>query len=214
VWRPSSDARLLAQVVSESRLAYEKDVLDLFTGSGALALSMARDGARSVTAIDISRRSLLSVRLNARRNNLRVRTLRGDLFTSVSDESFDLIVANPPYVPGAESLPTRGIARAWEGGLDGRVLVDRLLADAPSHLRPGGRLVIIHSSMTGERRTCDMLRAQGLRTEVLARHRGPVGPIGQGRMALLRDRGLLDDSHGNGEEDLVVVCGTLETTAS
>jgi release factor glutamine methyltransferase len=171
---------------------------------------MAFDGARSVTAVDISRRALLSVRLNARRNNVRVRTLRGDMFTPVSGDSFDLIVANPPYVPGDEALPTRGIARAWEGGLDGRVLVDRLLTDAPRHLRPGGRLLVIHSSFTGERKTCDRLRSAGLKAEVLARHTGPLGPLGRARLDVLRDRGLLDDRDGAEEEALVVMCGTRD----
>jgi release factor glutamine methyltransferase len=211
VWPPHSDARLLAQVVSQTRLATGKDVLEVFAGSGALALSMAVDGARSVTAVDISRRALLSIRLNARRNNVRIRTLRGDLFAPLLGESFDLIVANPPYVPGQESLPTRGIARAWEGGLDGRILVDRLLTDAPRHLRRGGSLIVIHSSMTGERETCAGLRAAGLRTEVLMRHRGPLGPIGRARAGVLRERGLLDDREASEEEeDLVVICGTRE----
>jgi release factor glutamine methyltransferase len=204
---------LLAQVVSESRLASGKDVLEVFTGSGALALSMASDGARSVTAVDISRRALLSVRLNARRNDVRVRVLRGDLFAPVWGESFDLIVANPPYVPGDKGLPTRGIARAWEGGWSGRVLVDRLLTDGPAHLRPGGKLLIVHSSFTGERETCDGLEAAGLRAEVLARHRGPLGPIGRARLAVLRERGLLDDRDGSDEEDLVVICGHLDAPA-
>jgi release factor glutamine methyltransferase len=215
VWRPHSDARFIAQVVSESHLATGKDVLDIFAGSGALALSMAMDGARSVTAVDISRRALLSIRLNARRNNLRVRTLRGDLFAPLAGESFDLIVANPPYVPGEEALPARGIARAWEGGFDGRKLVDRLLADAPRHLRPGGRLLVIHSSMTGERKTCAGMQAAGLQTEVLARHRGPLGPIGRARLSVLQERGLLDDQDGaEEEEDLIVICGTREALAS
>jgi release factor glutamine methyltransferase len=214
VWPPHSDARLLAQTVFESSMARGKDVLDVFTGSGALALSMAMGEARSVTAIDISRRALLSVRCNARRNKVHVRTLRGDLFSPVAGETFDLIVANPPYVPGDEALPSRGIARAWEGGLDGRVLVDRLLAEGPRHLRPGGRLLIVHSSLTGERQTCHGLRAAGMRAEVLARHRGPLGPIGQARVALLRDRGLLDDPQGGDDEDLVVMCGTLQAPAS
>jgi release factor glutamine methyltransferase len=214
VWPPHSDARLLAQTVFESGMARGRNVLDVFTGSGVLALSMAMDGARSVTAIDISRRALLSVRYNARRNKVRLRTLHGDLFSPVAGETFDLIVANPPYVPGDEALPNRGIARAWEGGLDGRVLVDRFLADGPRHLRPGGRLLIVHSSLTGERQTCDGLRAAGLRAEVLARHRGPLGPIGQARAAMLRERGLLDDAEGGHDEDLVVLCGTLEAPAS
>jgi release factor glutamine methyltransferase len=190
VWRPHSDARMLAQLVAERRLAAGADVLDVFTGSGALALAAGASGARSVTAVDISRRALLTVRLNARRNGMSVRTLRGDLFAPVDGEAFDLIVANPPYYPGGEELPERGLARAWEGGPDGRVLVNRLCDGAPAHLRPGGRLLVVHNTMIGERQTRERLEAGGLQTEVLLRHHGPLGPVGRAAVALLRERGI------------------------
>jgi release factor glutamine methyltransferase len=190
VWRPHSDARMLARLVAEHGLAAGADVLEVFTGSGALAVAAARCDARSVTAIDISRRALVTVRLNARRNGTRVRTLRGDLFAPVLGETFDLILANPPYYPGAEDLPERGLARAWEGGPDGRALVDRLCEEVPDHLRPGGRLLVVHNTMIGERQTRERLEASGLHTEVLLRHSGPYGPVGRAAVALLRERGL------------------------
>jgi release factor glutamine methyltransferase len=181
---------MLAQLVAERRLAAGADVLDVFTGSGALAVAAAREGARSVTAVDISRRALLTARLNARRNGLSIRTLRGDLFAPVDGETFDLIVANPPYYPGGEDLPERGLARAWEGGPDGRVLVDRLCDGAPGHLRRGGRLLVVHNTMIGERQTRERLEAGGLQTEVLLRHPGPLGPVGREAVKLLRERGI------------------------
>ncbi len=203
VWRPHSDARMLAQLVAEHRLAAGADVLDVFTGSGALAIAAARGGARSVTAIDLSRRALLTARLNAGRNGARVRTLRGDLFAPVAEEAFDLIVANPPYYPGGEALPARGLARAWEGGSDGRILVDRLCEGAPRHLRPGGRLLVVQNTMIGENRTLERLEEGGLRTEVLLRHRGPLGPVGRAAAARLRERGL-DVAE---QEETVVISG-------
>jgi release factor glutamine methyltransferase len=204
VWRPSTDARLLAGLVAERRLAAGAEVLEVFTGSGALAVAAALGGARSVTAVDVSRRALLTARLNAQRNGARVRTLRGDLFAPVAGETFDLILANPPYFPGGETLPTRGPERAWEGGPDGRVLVDRFCAEAPRHLRPGGRVLIIHNAMTGEGQTRERLEAGGLRTEVLLRHRGPYGPVGRAAAALLRERGLEPP-----EQDEIVVISAL-----
>ena len=203
VWRPHSDARMLAQLVAESGFATGVDVLDVFTGSGALALAAAASGARRVTAVDLSRRALLTVRLNALRNQLRVRTLRGDMFAPVAAESFDLIVANPPYYPGGEALPERGLARAWEGGPDGRLLVDRLCREAPAQLRAGGRLLMVHNTMIGERQSLEALEAAGLRTQVLLRHRGPYGPVGEAAAALLRERGVdVPDA-----EETVVISG-------
>jgi release factor glutamine methyltransferase len=209
VWRPHSDARMLAQLVAERALATGADVLDVFTGSGVLALAAATGGARSVTAIDISRRALVSVRLNARRNGVEVRTLRGDLFAPVAGERFDLILANPPYFPGADTLPTHGAARAWEGGRDGRVLVDRLCAEAPRHLRPSGTLLVVHNSMIGEPQTRERLEAGGLRTEVLLRHRGRLGSVGRATVARLREPGLIDGPGSDGFEEILVMSATM-----
>jgi release factor glutamine methyltransferase len=204
---------MLARVVSAHGWAVEKDVLDVFTGSGALALASAREGARSVTSIDISRRALVSVWLNARRAGVRVTLRRGDVLAPVAGQKFDLILANPPYLPGDETLPARGPARAWEGGHDGRVLVDRLLDDVSDHLRPGGRVLIVHSSLTGEAQTCERMRRAGLRPEVMARHHGPLGTVGRARIAMLRERGLLAAGDGNEHEEILVISGVATPRA-
>ena len=112
-------------------------VLDVCTGSGALAISAALAGARSVTAVDVSWRALATVRINARLNGARVRTRRGELLDAVPGEAFDLIAANPPYLPSPGALPTRGPARHTEAGPDGRILLDRLIAGAPELERAG-----------------------------------------------------------------------------
>ena len=161
VWRPHNDAVMIARLVAERGLAVEADVLDMFTGSGALAVTAARLGARSVTAVDVSRRALASARLNARRNGVSVRTRRSDLFASLGDEAYDLILANPPYYPGESELPRRGIARAWDGGEQGRVLIDALCAQVPPRLRPGGVLVLVHASFNGESETVRRLEHGG-----------------------------------------------------
>jgi release factor glutamine methyltransferase len=72
-----------------------------------------------------------------------VRTRHGDLLEAVHGERFDLIVANPPYVPAAtDELPVNGAERAWDAGRDGRALIDRICATAPAHLRAGGSLLL------------------------------------------------------------------------
>ncbi|HMC07124.1 MAG TPA: HemK2/MTQ2 family protein methyltransferase [Solirubrobacterales bacterium] len=207
VLRPPSDCWLLVSVVREHRLARDATVLDVFTGSGALGVAAALDGARAVTATDVSRRAVLNSRLNARLNGVRIRALRGDLFEPVRGERFDLILANPPYVPGeSDELPTRGPARAWEGGVDGRALLDRFGAGVADHLTPGGSVLIVHSSLAGERATVDCLAGSGLEAEVVARRKGPLGPIGSARAELLERRALL--APGERREELVVIRGT------
>lgn len=195
---------MLVGVMRERGLARDAEVLDVFTGSGVLAVAAAMAGARSVTAVDISRRAALTARVNGRLNGVRVRGLRGDLFDPVDGEEFDLITANPPYVPSADDgLPSAGSARAWEGGRTGRLLVDRFAADAAGHLAPGGTVLMVVSSLTGEEETLAALRAGRLEPEVVARHRGPLGPLVSARAEMLERRGLL--APGEREEEMLVI---------
>lgn len=204
VFQPRSDARLLAAAMRRRGLASGARVLDVFTGSGALAVAAAQEGAREVTAVDVSRRALLTTWVNARRNGVRVRLRRGDLLAPVAGERFELILANPPYVPGAsDELPRAGAARAWEAGGDGRALLDRLCAEAPAHLAPGGTLLLVQSSVCGEQATLDRLYAAGLDPERVAAERGPLGPLMRSRAELLEARGLL--APGEREEELLAI---------
>jgi release factor glutamine methyltransferase len=207
VFRPRSDTWLLAEALRAQTIGARTRVLDVCAGSGALAVSAALRGARRVTAVDVSRRALLAVRLNARVNGVRVRTLRGDLFAPVAGERFDLIVSNPPYLPAAEDeLPRGGAARAWDAGRDGRVLLDRICEQAPAHVRPGGTILLVHSSLCDGETTLRMLERGGLEAEVLTRRHGPLGPVLAGRARMLERRGLL--APGAREEDVLVIRGT------
>src|SRR5919197_2150815 len=142
VFRPISDTWLLADALDREPLPPGARVLDLCSGSGALAVRAALGAARHVTAVDVSRRAIATIRLNAALNRVRVRVRRGDLYGAVAGERFDAIVSNPPYVPAeSDELPARGLARAWDAGRDGRALLDRVCADAPAHLEPGGALL-------------------------------------------------------------------------
>ena len=204
VFQPRPDTWLLAARLC-GELRPGATVLDVCTGSGAIAVSAALAGAGAVTAIDVSRRAVLSARLNARLNGVRVRALRGDLLAPVAGERFDAIVSNPPYLPAEEDeeLPRRGPERAWDAGLDGRVLLDRICDAAPAHLAPGGFLLLVHSSLTGEERTVARLAARGLEVEVIERRRGALGPLLAARAGRLEARGLLRP--GEREEEMLIV---------
>jgi len=195
---------MLADVLREH--APGADVLDLCTGSGVLAVSAALAGARSVTAVDVSRRAVLTARLNGLLNGRRIRTRRGNLLDAVPGERFDVIVANPPYLPAIADDP-RGLLRATEAGPDGRLFVDRLIDRAPDHLRPGGVLLVVHSSINGVDPSLERLERTGLEPDLAAAHRGPLGPILTERVPVLEERGLL--APGEREEDVVVVRGRV-----
>jgi release factor glutamine methyltransferase len=151
---PGPDARLLADVLREQTLPPRARVLELCAGSGVLALTAAQRGA-VVTAVDVAHRAALSVRATARVNGLRVRVLRGDLYAPVAGERFDLVVAAPPA---------------------DRVLLDRIVAGAPDHLRTGGTLLLVHPAAAGTDHTLAAFEAVGLEGDVVARRRGAHGP--------------------------------------
>lgn len=204
VFEPRSDTWMLVDAISEQAVA-GMDVLELCTGSGVVAVAAALRGA-NVTATDVSRRALLSARLNARVNGVHVRTRRGDLFAAVDGERFDLIVANPPYLPATtDELPADGAERAWDAGRDGRALLDPICTAAPAHLRRGGALLVLHSSLCDTRRTEMALAAGGLDVDVLLRHRGTLGPIMRERASSLWADGRL--TPGSLDEDIVIIRG-------
>jgi release factor glutamine methyltransferase len=210
VFSPPSDAHVLAGVLRAH--AAGRDVLDVCTGSGILAVSAALAGARSVTAVDVSRRALLAARVNGLLNGVRVRTRRSDLLDGLGSERFDVIVSNPPYLPALSDAPPQGLERATEAGPDGRLFLDRLIDRAPRHLRPGGVLLLVHSSINGVDASRRRLLAAGLECDVPRRETGPLGPILSARAPLLERRGLLEP--GRREEDVVVLRGRWKATPS
>ncbi|MFD5634214.1 HemK2/MTQ2 family protein methyltransferase [Streptomyces sp. NPDC127077] len=202
VYRPQHDTRLLARALNREVMNSATRVLELGTGSGALALEAARRGAR-VTAVDISRRAVLTARLNAMIARRRVTVRHGDLTGAVAGQSYDLVISNPPYVPSPDArLPRRGVARAWDAGHDGRILVDRICDAAPAVVRPTGALLVVHSGLCGVDATLDRLAGAGMVAVVTDRVRVPFGPVLRSRLPWLRRTGLLDDE---AEEELVVI---------
>ncbi len=122
-------------------------VLDLCTGSGAIAVTLNRlcPGA-DVTAADLSGDALAVARENAARNGAEIRFVQGDLFAPVTGERFNLIVCNPPYIESAVCDTLQPEVRfeprlALDGGTDGLAFYRRLAADAPAHLAPRGCLM-------------------------------------------------------------------------
>lgn len=203
VYRPQADTRLLASVVAAEGMPPGARVLDVCAGTGALALTAAMAGTGNVTAIDVSRRAVLSIRLNARRLGLPVKARRASFVDEAWSGRFDFVVANPPYVPSAETTAPVGRDRSWDAGPDGRALLDPLCATAPRLMRPTGRLLLVQSSVSGVDTTLEMLASGGLRAGVVARRRIPFGPVMNARTAFLEAAGLIET--GQRYEDLVVI---------
>ncbi len=123
-------------------------VLDLGTGSGAIALAVAHTHpAAQVTAVDASEGALRTARLNGERLGLSVRWRLGSWFEAVAGERFDLVLSNPPYI--AEHDPHLPDLRfeprsALTAGADGLDDLRTIIQQAPAHLNPGGWLLLEH----------------------------------------------------------------------
>lgn len=209
-----ADTWLLADTMHDLGLAAGASVLDLCTGTGALAVAAVRAGAAKVTAVDLSLRSAANAWLNARRHGVAVRVLRGDLFGPLATgEHFDLVVSNPPYVPSHSGrLSRHTVSRCWDGGLDGRLLLDRICTESFDRLRPGGSLLMVQSTVAGDARSVLGLREAGFDVEVVRREREPFGPVMRARANALRSRGLIVD--GQTDEELVVIRATRAQDSS
>ncbi|MFC9294123.1 HemK2/MTQ2 family protein methyltransferase [Streptomyces sp. NPDC057011] len=203
VYQPQADTRFLAEALAHEDVGLRTDVLDIGTGTGALALHAAGRGAR-VTAVDVAWAAVATARLNARRLRLPVRVLHGDFAARTAARRFDLVVANPPYVPAsAPRPPSHGPERAWDAGPDGRSVIDRICAQARTLLSPGGVLLMVHSGMCGPEETVDRLAGAGLAADVTARTHVPWGPVLRSRRAWLERQGLA--ARAEEWEELVII---------
>jgi release factor glutamine methyltransferase len=143
--------------------------LDLCTGSGCVAIAFARTRPTwSVTAVDVSSDALTVATENAHRTGAirNLRLLEGSLFEPVAGQRFDLVTANPPYIPSADiaGLPVdvQGFEPrlALDGGADGLDLVREIAARARAHLTPGG-LLALEIQLDQGPRTLTLLREHG-----------------------------------------------------
>ncbi|HKS48620.1 MAG TPA: methyltransferase [Amycolatopsis sp.] len=201
VYRPQADTRLLLRALRGAGLGRGARVLDLCTGTGVAAAEAARCGAGEVIAVDTYLPAVLSAWLNTRGLPARVR--RGDLTGPLDGAPFDLVLANPPYVPCASARPARGAARAWDAGPDGRRFLDVLCERAVDLMTPGGTMLVVHSDICGVALTCESLRETGLKSSVVARAVEPFGPVLAERAAYLTEAGFIEP--GQRYEELVVI---------
>jgi release factor glutamine methyltransferase len=209
VYPPQNDTWLLAAALAEAGVRPGGAVLDIGCGTGVLSILAARTRPRTITAVDVSRRAVLAARLNTRLRGVRADVAHGDAFELMAGRTFDLVLANPPYVPGRSGAPT-GRDRAWDAGTDGRVLLDRLCTTAPDLLNPDGILLMVHSGLCDEETSLRQLRSAGLKAAVVARAEEPFGPVMRARRGLLVDLGILAPDQLT--EELVVIRGDRPTT--
>lgn len=144
---PRPETETLVEIVCKKLTPPPARVLDMAAGSGCIGLSLAKGWPQSeVVLADISEDALDLARLNASRLGVQVKCLRSDLFEKIVG-TFDLIVANLPYIPTAEIASLSAEVRrdpllALDGGDDGMRVIERFLTDALPHLNPNARIAL------------------------------------------------------------------------
>jgi release factor glutamine methyltransferase len=155
---PRPETELLVELALD-RLPADRDLraLDLGTGSGAIALAIAKERPNvRVTAIEASDRAHDIALRNVAASGLgNVRLLHGDWFAPVAGERFDVVVSNPPYIAATDPHLARGDLRheprdALASGADGLDAIRAIVAAAPAHLASGGWLLLEHGHGQGE----------------------------------------------------------------
>jgi release factor glutamine methyltransferase len=123
-------------------------IVDVGTGSGAIAITLALETAAHVFATDISTAALGTARTNAQQLSANVGFLACDLLNAIRDRSINVLVSNPPYVPQTDQPNLQREVRDYEphvalfGGPTGLEIYERLIADAARVLRPHGWLLL------------------------------------------------------------------------
>lgn len=149
---PRQDTETLVELVLAEQQGPEKKLLDVCTGSGCIAISLAvKGGYESVTAADLSEEALKVAKKNAETHHTEIAFYQGDLFGALQQkekETFDIITSNPPYIPTAVIATLEPEVRehepmmALDGTEDGLLYYRRIAAEAGSWLKPGGAIYL------------------------------------------------------------------------
>jgi release factor glutamine methyltransferase len=167
VYSPAEDSFMLAKYAATAK----GRVLDMGTGCGICAITAAKHGADEVLGADINPECIVVAQRNAERNKAKCAFVKSDLFEGIPGE-FDTIVFNPPYLPTSGEERLEGMENAaYDGGPDGRKVIDRFLKEFPKHLSYGGRLLMLDSSLDSTEKTLRALHEMGFATRVLESRR-------------------------------------------
>lgn len=160
VLTPRQDTEILVERILQERPEIEQSVLDMCTGSGCIAVSLAvLGGYQKITAVDLSQEALAVAEQNAdflleKDKRSRVQLVQSDLFQNIPKQvetgfgCFDIIVSNPPYICTAEIETLEPEVRLFEprmaldGSRDGLLFYRRIAAEAPEWLKAGGSLYL------------------------------------------------------------------------
>ena len=166
VYIPAEDSYMLADNL---QIKDGQSVLEIGTGSGIVAMYASRLTDR-VTVTDINFDACRLAEENFRANGIEgIEILFGNLFEPVENRKFDVILFNTPYLPTEEDeVLDNTINYAFDGGLNGRKVIDLFLNEVGNHLNDGGIVQLIQSSLSGNEETLEKLDRLGFIAEIAA----------------------------------------------
>ena len=166
VYIPAEDSYLLADNL---QIKEGQSVLEIGTGSGIVAMYASRL-TDSITVTDINFDACELARKNFEENNIgNIEILFGNLFEPVKNRKFDVILFNTPYLPTEDGEVLEDtINYAFDGGLNGRKVIDMFLNEVGNHLNDGGIVQMIQSSLSGNEETLEKLDNLGFIAEIAA----------------------------------------------
>lgn len=169
VYEPAEDTFLFAENLQVERRDH---ILEIGTGTGLIAIIVSRQ-CRTVTATDVNPQAIDCAVKNIITNKAyNVKLKQGDLFEPVQNEKFDLILFNTPYLPTSEEeMVDDELDAAWDGGEDGRKVIDQFLEGLKDHLKPSGRVQLVQSSLSNVEHTLKKLDEMGFDASVTAREK-------------------------------------------
>ena len=166
VYIPAEDSYLLAENLE---IKENQSVLEIGTGSGIVAMYASRF-SDNITVTDINFDACELARRNFKENNIEnIEILFGNLFEVVENRKFDVILFNTPYLPTEDDeVLENNINYAFDGGLNGRKIIDLFLNEVKNHLNDGGIVQMIQSSLSDNEATLKKFDELGFIAEIKA----------------------------------------------
>jgi len=166
VYEPSDDSFLLA----EHSKSLKGEILEIGTGCGIVGILNAKNNPENkILAVDINPEAVKNAKSNAEKNEIQnIDFIQSNLFSKIPKRRFDAIIFNPPYLPtGKDEKINTNLNHAFDGGIDGRKVLDEFLDSFSGFLKSKGKLLILHSSLNNPEKTIRKLESMGFSVKIL-----------------------------------------------
>ncbi len=164
VYEPAEDTFLL---IDNLEVDNDSSVLEIGTGTGIVSIAASLN-AKNVVAVDINKYAISCARENIKLNNRdNIEVIYSDLFENINDK-YDLILFNTPYLPVSDDEDDTSdiYSKSWDGGSDGRGVIDRFLKEVDKYLKSHGKIQLVQSSLSNNDKTLDYLNNNGFNASV------------------------------------------------